>query len=99
LDLSKRRAQALVDCMIRAHNIDSSRVKAFGYGRSHPRTIYTCNGHYWAFHDDSLSQLCEGIPIVLTNEYIQQFKEDKVMFEHLHRFNRRIDVRIIGIKE
>jgi hypothetical protein len=99
LDWSQMRAQAMVDCMIRTHNIDSSRVKAVGYGRSHPRTIYTCNGHYWAFHDDSLSQLCAGVPIVLTNEYIQQFKEDKVMFEHLHRFNRRIDVRIIGIKE
>ncbi len=99
LEFTKRRAQVLVDCMIRTHNIDSSRVKAVGYGREKPRTIYTCNGLYWVYPDDSLAQLCEGIPIVLTNEYIQQFKEDKVKIGELHRFNRRIDVRIIGIKE
>lgn len=99
LEFTKRRAQVLVDCMIRSHNIDSSRVKAVGYGKEKPRTIYTCDGHYWVFPDDSLSQHCDGIPIVLTNEYIQQFKEDKVKLGELHRFNRRIDVRIIGIKE
>jgi hypothetical protein len=54
-DHTKKWSEIIVDCMIRTHNIDSSRVKAVGYGREKPRTIYTCDGHYWAFPDDSLS--------------------------------------------
>ncbi len=100
LDLSQRRANSIVQCMFREYGIDSTQVKAVGYGREKPRTMFTCKGHYWVYPDDSIAQNCEENPelITLTNDYINQFKENKVLFERLHQFNRRIEVKVVGIR-
>lgn len=101
IELSQRRTQALVDFMIREYSIDSTQVKAVGYGREKPRTMFSCNGSYWVYPDDSLSLNCEETPefVTLTNDYINQFKATKGFFERLHQFNRRVEVKIIGIRE
>lgn len=46
LDLSQRRANSIVQCMIREQGIDSTQVKALGYGRKKPRFVYFCNRNY-----------------------------------------------------
>lgn len=101
LDLSQRRANSIVQCMIREQGIDSTQVKAVGYGREKPRTMFTCDGNYWVYPDDSLALNCEEMPefVTLSNDYINQFKATKVLFERLHQFNRRVEVKIVGIRE
>lgn len=101
LDLSQRRANSIVQCMTGEYGVDSTQVKAVGYGREKPRTMFTCNGHYWVYPDDSIALNCEENPelITLTNDYINQFKASKVLFERLHQFNRRLEVKIVGIRE
>jgi outer membrane protein OmpA-like peptidoglycan-associated protein len=100
LDLSQRRANVVVDCMVREYGIDSTQVKAVGYGREKPRLVYWCNNNYWAYLNDSLSAFCpEPELIELNNDYINQHKANKLLFERLHQFNRRVEVKIVGIRE
>ncbi len=100
LDLSQRRANVVVDCMVREYGIDSTQVKAVGYGREKPRLVYWCNNNYWAYLNDSLSAFCpEPELIELNNDYINQHKANKLLFERLHQFNRRVEVKVVGIRE
>jgi hypothetical protein len=86
--------------MIREHSIDSSQVRAKGFGRSEPLTIYLCKEEYYPYPDlvpDSCAQICDTV--TMTNEYINQFKANKALFERLHQFNRRVEVKVVGIRE
>jgi len=86
--------------MTREFGVDSTQIIAVGYGREKPRFVYWCNNNYWDYLDDSLSAVCpEPELIELNNDYINQHKANKVLFERLHQFNRRVEVKIVGIRE
>lgn len=101
IKLTQVRAENIVQVLTQEFGIDSTQIAAKGYGRENPRTIYICNGQEYLYVDDPQLQACDESPqaIVLTNEYINSFNNFKVAFERLHQFNRRTEVKVIGIRE
>ena len=100
IELSQRRANAIVTAMREGYGIDATQLIPRGYGRENPRTVFMCDGEYFQYPDDSLVSSCKknAIPVVLTNEYINLCKTNKVLFEHLHQLNRRTEVKVIGFR-
>lgn len=100
LEMTQFRADAIFQVLVQEYGIDSTQISAKGYGRDMSNTIYTCDGLFFRYFDDSIASRCNDKPmsIVLTNEYINSYKDDKVMFERLHQFNRRTELKVIGIR-
>ena len=77
--LSENRAKAVFNYLVGIDPKNACRIKPFGKGESEP-------GKYI---DD------KGVEQTLTDDYINQFKADKVKFEALHQLNRRTTVKIV----
>ena len=77
--LSENRAKAVYNYLVGIDPKNACRIKPFGKGESEP-------GKYM---DD------KGVEQTLTDDYINQFKADKVKFEALHQLNRRTTVKIV----
>jgi peptidoglycan-associated lipoprotein len=77
--LSENRAKAVFNYLVGIDPKNACRIKPFGKGESEPAK-YT---------DD------KGVEQTLTDDYINQFKADKVKFEALHQLNRRTTVKIV----
>ncbi len=84
LDLSERRAQAVIDYLVE-HGIDPSRLKPKGYGKSVPKTVTKrINSLYPQFEEGT----------VLTEEFIKTLsKEDQ---EAADQINRRTEFQVIS---
>lgn len=85
-DLSQGLADQLKEALIK-RGIDEKRIIAKGYGESQPKTV-------WLKHDDG--RLDE---VILTETYINQFRNDKKKFEMLHQINQRLELIVIGTLE
>ncbi len=83
-DLSQRRAQSVVDYLIK-NGIAKERLVAKGYGESVPRTIGM-----------KLHQQYPDFPIdqVLTEEYITKLSSDDLK-EQAHQINRRTEFKVL----
>jgi len=77
--LSENRAKAVYNYLVAIDPSNACRVIPFGKGESEPAK----------YLDD------KGVEQVLTEDYINQFKADKVKFEALHQLNRRTTVKIV----
>ncbi|NBU91980.1 MAG: hypothetical protein EBS17_03970 [Flavobacteriia bacterium] len=77
--LSENRAKAVYNYLVGVDPKNACRVIPFGKGESEPAK----------YIDD------KGVEQVLTEDYINQFKADKVKFEALHQLNRRTTVKIV----
>ena len=77
--LSENRAKAVYNYLVGIDPKNACRIKPYGKGESEP-------GKYI---DD------KGVEQILTDDYINQFKADKVKFEALHQLNRRTTVKIV----
>ncbi len=93
-DLSQRRAQSCVNYLVNEKGVDPRRLKARGAGREIPRTIYFFNGDYNV--DKPADKTMEYETIILTNDYINKYKTDKVIFERLHQYNRRTEGEVVS---
>lgn len=82
--LSQRRAQAVVDYLIR-YGVDEARMKARGYGKSQPRIVSTEIVSQYTF-------LKEGQ--VLTEEFIKNLTP--VQQEICNGLNRRTEIQVIS---
>lgn len=80
--LSENRAKAVYKYLVEEKGIDPRRLVPIGKGESSPATIF----------DEKTNQT-----ILLSEQYINGFKTDKVEFERLHQFNRRTEGRIISM--
>ena len=101
IHLTQTRANLIVRVMIEEYSIDYEQIRAKGYGREKPSVVYFCDGQYFRYMDDPVSWTCEEepIPLLLTNEYIQKFKDNRVLHEHLHQLNRRTEVKVIEVQD
>lgn len=92
-NLAQRRAQSCVNYLVNERGVNPDRLVAVGRGEDEPRTIYLLtNGEYTAFKPK------EGVEyeeILLTEEYINQYRSDNKMFERLHQYNRRTEAEVI----
>jgi len=77
--LSENRAKAVYNYLVGIDPKNACRVKPFGRGESEP-----------AKYIDE-----QGVEQTLDDNYINQFKADKVKFEALHQLNRRTTVKIV----
>lgn len=93
-DLSQRRAQSCVNYLVNEKGVDPRRLRARGAGREIPRTVYFYNGNYHV--DKPADKSTEFEEIVLTNDYINRFVKDKVLFERLHQYNRRTEGEVVS---
>jgi outer membrane protein OmpA-like peptidoglycan-associated protein len=93
-DLSQRRAQACVDYLVKEKGVDPRRLRAAGAGREQPRTVYFYNNNYWV--EKPTDKTVSYETIVLTNELIDQYKKNKLLFERLHQFNRRTEAVVVS---
>ncbi|MCB9225282.1 MAG: OmpA family protein [Crocinitomicaceae bacterium] len=84
-DLSQRRADSCVAYLVNEKGLPAERLVPMGYGETKPTTIYDVSpsGDTTASH-------------VLTEAYINKFKNDKAVFEGLHQKNRRTEGKIIS---
>jgi outer membrane protein OmpA-like peptidoglycan-associated protein len=92
--LSQNRAQACVDYLVKEKGVDPRRLRAAGAGREQPRTVYFYNNNYWVEKPKDKNTAYETI--VLTNEYINKYKGNKLLFERLHQFNRRTEAVVVS---
>lgn len=83
LDLSQRRAKECVRYLVEEKGIDPKRLVPVGKGETQPATYI-----------DPITKE----KIVLTEEYINKFKSDKVKFEMLHQLNRRTEAKILSLE-
>jgi peptidoglycan-associated lipoprotein len=93
-DLSQRRAQSCVNYLVNEKGVDPRRLRARGAGREMPRTIFFYNGDYHV--DKPSNKTTEYEEIVLTNDYINKYSKDKVLFERLHQYNRRTEGEVVS---
>lgn len=92
-DLSSARAKSVRSYLI-DKGISPKRLVAKGYGESQPNTVYR---HENTFSIDKPQNDLPFDKIVLTEAFINQFRDkDKETFEQLHRFNRRVDFKVIA---
>ena len=80
--LSLNRAKACYIYLVQEEKIDPRRVIPVGLGESEPATWF-----------DPVKK--ERIP--LTEDYIQQFKDDAITFEKLNQLNRRTEGKILRL--
>jgi outer membrane protein OmpA-like peptidoglycan-associated protein len=92
--LSQNRAQACVDYLVKEKGVDPRRLRAAGAGREQARTVYFYNNNYWVEKPNDKNTAYETI--VLTNEYINKYKGNKLLFERLHQFNRRTEAVVVS---
>lgn len=92
-ELSQKRAQSCVDYLVKEKGVDPRRLRAAGAGRERPRVIYLYDGKY---HVDKPGKGIEYEAITLTNEYINKYKGDKLLFERLHQYNRRTEAEVVS---
>ena len=99
-DLAQRRAQSCVDYLVKEKGVEPSRLEAVGKGENEPRTVYLIGDPEEANY--RLTKPRDGKEgedyekIVLTEEYINQYKEnDEERFERLHQYNRRTEAEVI----
>jgi outer membrane protein OmpA-like peptidoglycan-associated protein len=78
--LSVNRARACYKYLVEALNVDPRRIIPLGKGELEPAT--------WR-------NPATGEKIVLTEEYINTFKENSTLYEQLNQLNRRTEGRII----
>ncbi len=91
--LSQKRANQWVKNLI-ARGVDSSQIRAVGYGSSMPISAWIGDSTY------SVEKPLESNAklILLTKDYINTFRaSDKEKFEHLHMLNRREELVVISI--
>lgn len=84
MDLSQKRAQAVVDFLI-AKGIDRERLRAKGYGETRPKTVTKKLAFQYSF-------LPEGT--VLTESYIKSLPADQQ--ETAHQINRRTEFQVLS---
>lgn len=81
--LSQKRAESAVNYLIE-RGIEADRMKPKGYGKQVPRTL----------DRDFGPQLKKGT--VLTEAFINSFKNNKELFEQAHQLNRRTEFSILS---
>jgi len=90
LTLSSRLAQQQRNTFIE-RGADSTRLTAKGYGESSPRILE---------HD---IELPDGTIVPkgteLTEEFILRYKADQSNFEVLHQLNRRLEIRVVAVRD
>ena len=79
--LSINRARACYIYLVEVLNVDPRRIVPLGKGELEPAT--------W------INQIT-GEKIVLTEEYINTFRENSTLYEQLNQLNRRTEGRVIG---
>lgn len=84
MDLSQKRAQAVVDFLI-AKGIDRERLSAKGYGETRPKTVTKKQAFQYSF-------LKEGT--VLTEAYIKSLPAE--LQETAHQINRRTEFQVLS---
>lgn len=95
LSLSANQSQAICAYLI-DRGVDSFHLAARGYGEAVPLRVYH-TGSEWLKEQPSSPPYAV---VELTEAYIHTFKKtNKRTFEQLHALNRRVEVRIIGIRE
>jgi peptidoglycan-associated lipoprotein len=83
--LSFKRAKSVVDYLI-SKGIAGDRLQAKGYGKRVPRTLTKdINRDGFVFPKGT----------ILTEDYINQFKDNKDKFEAAHQLNRRTEFRVL----
>lgn len=92
--LSQNRAQECVNYLVKEKGVDARRLRAAGAGREQPRTVYFYSNNYWVEKPKDKNTPFETI--VLTNEYINKYAKNKVLFERLHQFNRRTEAVVVS---
>ncbi|MCC6702504.1 MAG: OmpA family protein [Fluviicola sp.] len=85
LDLSQRRAKSCVDYLV-SKGIDPKRLIAQGFGETQPNTLVGT--------DKKPMLDAEGNPIILTEAYIEAFK-NKAEKDRLHQKNRRTAFKVL----
>jgi peptidoglycan-associated lipoprotein len=87
IDLSQRRAQAVVD-FLTAKGIDTARMKPKGYGESVPKTLSA----------DVTLPSGKIVPkgTVLEEAFINKYQSNNADYEFLHQINRRTEFKILG---
>lgn len=87
IDLSQRRAQAVVD-FLTAKGIDTTRMKPKGYGESVPKTLSS----------DVILPSGKVVPkgTVLEEAFINKYQNNNADYEFLHQINRRTEFKILG---
>lgn len=92
--LSENRAKACYKYLVEEKGVDPRRIVPVGKGEMEPRTIWKKGEEYLVSQPNDM----EGVEtVVLTEEYINKFKADKLLFERLHQFNRRTEGRVINM--
>ena len=87
-NLSQRRAQAVVDYLIR-EGIDENRMFAVGYGKDDPKTVDKATSEKYPF-------LRNGSR--LTDSYINTLKSDEEK-EIAHQLNRRTELQVLNARD
>ena len=82
--LSQLRAETCMNYLVNERGIPKERLSAKGLGESNPNRIQARNSQG------------ELETIVLTEDYINQFKDNLPKFEQLHQLNRRTEFKIIS---
>ncbi len=96
--LSYKRAKSVVDYII-SKGVAADRLVPYGYGKRVPRNLTT---------DKYVSSYVKGAQVVkldttikfakgtiLTDDYIDQFKDNEKKFEAAHQLNRRTEFRVL----
>lgn len=92
-DLAQRRAQSCVDYLVNERGVNPSRLVAQGKGENEPRKIYIFEDGSYALDKPQGDKSFEEVE--LTEQYINQFKDDKELFERLHQYNRRTEAEVV----
>lgn len=93
LKLSQSRSESIRKLLM-DKGIDSLRMSAVGYGEEQPLTAYFSDGMY------SIDQpeFIDYEVVLLTQKLIDSYKTtNKTLYEQLHQWNRRVEVKIIAL--
>lgn len=93
LKLSQSRSESIRKLLI-DKGVDSLRINAVGYGESQPLTVYYSDSTYLIDQPEFID--CK--PVLLSQKLIDRYKTtNKMLFEQLHQWNRRVEVKIIAL--
>lgn len=75
--------------------VDSTQLVAKGYGESRPSRVWLKDSVFYTYDPGG-----NGVEmLVLTEEYIQLFRENKWKFEMLHAMNRREELLVVSVQK
>ena len=94
--LAQERAESCVNYLVNEKGVNPERLVPIGRGENEPRRVYLTEEGEHLLNEPKSGVVYEEI--VLTEEYINQFKRsDDELFEQLHQYNRRTEAEVIRL--